>query len=223
MKSGHHATAANLDNTLCKLYGALGLSLNINIARDMIATAVYNGPHVGSMRLTYAYLLMRNARQKISGALAYRLFPNPPMSAAYCNLELFMDSLNAALFFDVLDKKSEYLSFKQNMKEIRETMWYVAPYSIYMFGKTTPDPTYAKAQAATLAAYASAIGDALPNTSLTMSPALMKLANEANRNSISSALYVRAYSGAFVRYFRQSIETSLMKKFGGTAPRQLPY
>lgn len=212
--SGHHATAANMDNKLAKILGAIGQPVSLEQARSMLSTAVYNGPHVASMILLIAYLLNRANKEKVSNAIALRLRPNPPLSAAYVNLEIFADALNAARFFEVLGRQDEYNSFKENMKEIRRTMWYVAPYSMYLYGKSAPDPSYHKTEAAKLASYASALRTALPNSTLLMSPALEKLAEESNRNAISSALYVEAYVVAFRRLFRVSIEQQMAKSFG---------
>jgi hypothetical protein len=214
MKSGHHATAHNLPNTLQKVLGAIGITVQLDVVRNMIPTAVYHGPHVASMRLLHAYLMYKNKVDKVTNAIAYRLHPNPPGAAAYCNLELFIDSLNNARFFEVLGKEQEYRTFKEAMKQIKDSMWYVAPYSYYLFGKSSPDPLALKAEAAKLASYAAALSVALPNSSLIPSPALKKLAESEAKNSISAQLYVQAYASGFARFFRHTIEGSIAKKFG---------
>jgi hypothetical protein len=212
--SGHHGSAANLDNKLMRVIGALGNPISLEVSRAMLSTAVYNGPHVASVRLLIGYLLHRSSTEKVTNAIALRLRPNPPLSAAYLNLEIFVDALHSARFFEVLGKVDEYRSFKDHVKEIRATMWYVAPYSYYLYGKTAPDPLYQKGEAAKMASYAAALTTALPTTTLALSPALLKLAEESNRNAISSVLYVEAYVTAFRRFFRVSIEQNMAKTFG---------
>jgi hypothetical protein len=214
LKSGHHATAANLDNTVMRVLGALGININLDMARNLIPTAVYNGPHVGSMRLQYAYLLYKNATEKVTNAIAYRLHPNPPGAAPYCNLEIFIDALNAAKFFDFLDRNAEYNTFKSLMREIRRTMYYAAPYSNYLFGKSVEDPSNIKSEAAKMASYATAIQGVLPGTTLLLSPSLMKLAQLQGVNDISSNLLVNAYVTGFTRYFKHTIESNMARKYG---------
>jgi hypothetical protein len=214
LKSGHHATAANLDNTLMHIFGSLGITTNIDQVRNIIPFAVYNGPHVASMRLTYAYLLYKNSREKITNSVALRLFPNPPGATAYCNLEIFINALHSARFFEVLDRMDEYIAFKTQMKEIKRTMWHVAPYAMYLFNKTAVDPVSIKQEIAKMAGYATALTGAMPNTSLAMSPALSKLASENGRNTFSAGLLVNAYVAGFTRFFRHSIEARMAKVYG---------
>jgi hypothetical protein len=214
LKSGHHATAANLDNTLMKILGSLGIQTSLDSCRSLIPCGVYNGPHVASMRMLYAYLLYKNATEKVTNSVAYRLHPNPPGAAAYCNLEIFIDSLNMARFFDILDRQQDYVNFKSYMREIRRSMHYVAPYSFYLYGKTAPDPLALKAEAGKMAAYATALKTVLPGTTLAMSPALAKLADQQGKNDISANLLVTAYVTGFTRYFKHTIEASMAKKYG---------
>lgn len=208
-KSGHHATAANLDNTLQKLLGSISIVASREHVRSLLSSAVYNGTHPASMRLMIAYCHHRVVTMKLSGAIAYRLVAQPPLAVAYHNLEIFMDALSASDFFKVLDRVHEYSSFKDHMKTIRSTMWYVAPYSLYLYNKTAPDPSYAKQEAAKLASYAAAINTALPNTTLVFSPALRKLASQAAVNSISATLLVEGYVDAFRRFFKQTVTRTL--------------
>lgn len=214
LKSGHHASAANLDNTTMRMLQAVNIPCTLDTARSMLPCGVYAGPHASSMRLLIGYLLHRNVTQKVSNAIAYRLAPNPPNAAGYCNLELFIEALNAAGFFYALDRLQEYNEFKRNMREIRSSMWYVAPYSHYLYNKTSPDPLDVKASVGKLAAYAAGIGHALPNSSLNISPSLKKLADAQKVNSIAGPLVVQAYSAAFTRWARMTIETALKKKYG---------
>lgn len=216
LKSGHHASAANLDNTLVKVMSAMGSPISLEVARNWIPCAVYFGPHVASVRMLYAYLLFRSKSTPVSNAIALRMAPNPPLASGYCNLEIFIDALHSAGFFDALGTADEYRHFKDNMKEIRSSMHYVAPYAFYLYGKSAPDPLFIKQEAGKLAAYASALKDALPGTSLIMSPALMKLAGESSRNSISATLHVQGFASAFQRFFRITVEQSLAKRLGVT-------
>lgn len=212
LKSGHHASAANLDNTLEKMLGAVSISVGREQSRNLLSTAVYNGTHPASMRLLVAYCMHRIQSKKLSAAISYRLSTAPPMAMGYHNLELFMDALNASEFFDTLNRTHEYRAFKEHMVTIRRTMWYVAPYSLYLYGKTMPDPTYAKQEAAKYAAYAAAITQALPDTTLVFSPALRKMAQQAAVNSISAQLVVQAYVEAFRRFFRLMITSDMAEK-----------
>jgi hypothetical protein len=212
--SGHHASAANLDNKLAKILGALGEQTTLEAVRNLIPTAVYHGPHPASMRLLLAYLFTRAKTEKITNAIALRLRPNPPLSAAFVNLEIYCDALNAARFFEVFGKQDEYRTFKTNMAEIRRTMWYVAPYSKYLYNKSVEDPQFEKAEAGKLAAYAAALRVALPTSSLAMSPALDKLATESNRNALAATLYVESYVLAFRRFFRFTVEQNMSRAFG---------
>jgi hypothetical protein len=214
LKSGHHASAANLDNTIMKMMQAVNIPCTLDAARQMIATGVYAGTHAASMRLLIGYLLHRNVTQKVTNAVAYRLAPNPPNAAGYCNLELFIEALNAAGFFYALDRVQEYNEFKRNMREIRATMWYVAPYSMYLYNRNVQDPLDIKASVAKLASYAAGISHALPSSSLNISPSLKKLADAQKVNSIAGPLFVQAYSAAFTRWARMTIESALKKKYG---------
>jgi hypothetical protein len=164
--------------------------------------------------MLYAFCLWRGIQEQINNAIAIRLRPNPPLSTGLCNLEIFMDALYAARFFEVMDRGFEYTSFKMHMKAIHETKWYVAPYANYFFGKTMPDPIYAKSEATKYAAYAAALDAALPNSTLKLAPSLAKLASNANQNAISATLYVEAYTAGFRRFFRTVIESVMSKKFG---------
>jgi hypothetical protein len=221
LKSGHHATAANLDNTLQKMLSAVNIPTSLEGARAMIPCMVYNGPHVASMRLLYAFLLKRNTDEKITNSISYRLSPNPPLSAAYCNLEIFIEALAAAGFFEALGRNAELASFRANMEEIKATMYFCSPYAHYLYGRDIPDPQHLKSEVAKLAAYASALGTALPNSSLVLSPSLKKLAEENARNSISATLYVSSFAAAFTHWCRGTIEQSLKKKLGRRPTQQL--
>jgi hypothetical protein len=187
----------------------------------MLSTAVYNGPHAASTRVMLGFLMYRNTEEKVSNAIAIRLRPNPPLSAAYCNLEIFADALHAARFFEAIGTIQEYLSFKNHMKEIKATMFYVAPYAKYLYGKSSPDPLNAKAEAGKLGSYAVALNSALPGSTLGMSPALLKLADQQGRNSISAALYVDAYVIGFKRFFSVSVENKIKKLYGVTREQSM--
>lgn len=212
LKSGHHASAANLDNTLEKLLGAISIPTNRESSRNLLMTSVYNGTHPASMRLLMAYCLHRVQTKKLSGAISYRLATSPPLAMGFNNLEIFMDALNAAEFFAMMGRTAEYTTFKDHMRTIRSSMWYVAPYSLYLFGKTKPDPLYAKGEAAKLAAYAAAISSALPNSTLIYSPALRKMANQASVNSISAQLMIEGYVDAFRQFFKRTVARTLTEK-----------
>jgi len=209
IRSGHHATAANLDNHLCKMLAAINVQVNKEHARQLLNTSVYNGTHPASMRLMLAYCMWRGRKQKISAAISYRLHSAPPFAMAYTNLEIFMDALHAADFFFVLNRESEYRSFKEHLRTIKESMYYVAPYADYLYGKTAAEPSYERSEAAKSAAYAAALNSALPSTTLVFSPALKKLSEQASVNSIGAQLMVEGYAEAFRRYFKTTISKTL--------------
>lgn len=218
LQAGHHATAANLDLKHQKILGALGIAVSLDVARQMMAPLVYQGPHVASFRVLLAYCLWRLQREKVSNAIAVRLQPTPPLAVAYVNLEIFMDALHAARFFEALKRDHEYKEFKKSMAEIRSTMYYVAPYSFYLYGKTAPDPVFHKNNAAKLASYAAALKTALPGSTLVLSPALMKLADDQARNSIANQMLVEAYVAGFRRFFRVLVQNEMTKSFNIRVP-----
>lgn len=219
LKSGHHATATGLTNQMTRILNALGISTATLEPEMLIRASVYHGAHVGSMRLIICFLREMARSEALSGAIGYRLYPVPPMFAAYCNLEVFIESLNASNFFKFMDREHEYKKFKDAMTDIRKDMHYCAPYSAYLYGEVRKDPQSAKALAAELASYASAIASIMPNSSLIASPSLHKLAEQNSQNSISAKLMVDAYVSGYRRFFRSMMMTSLQTKMiGSKAP-----
>lgn len=214
LKSGHHATAFNLPNTMSKLAGALGQALTPEEAVPWVRCAVYHGAHVGSMRLIIAHAWMAHQSGNITGAVAYRLHPTPPLFAAYINLSLFVESLAMIRFFEFMGKNDDLVRFRGAIARMKSVMHFCAPYSNYLYGSTLADPTNDKQIAAEFASLAIALNAAIPNSSLGLSPSLAKLAANAANVNVGAHLQVEAFIVAY-RRFHVHLVTSQLRTIAG--------
>jgi hypothetical protein len=221
LKSGHHATALNIDKWLEKILGSLGIQADASKCQRLINSSVYWGTHPANMLYLVTFMYHRAKQEKITGALAYRMRPVPPTFAAYCNLELYIDALNATGFFDLMDIKNKYVEFKVNLKIIKTNMHLSSPYAHYLYGETRDDPSSSKSAVAAFGAYAVAIDAVLPNGTLNLSPALRKLAENEGKNSINAKIQVDAFVKAYRRFYSQIVEGNLTKTLGRAPARAL--
>jgi hypothetical protein len=217
LKSGHHATMFGIVGTLQKMCRAINVQHDNTRIASLIKSCVYWGSHVAETRLATYFLMSRAQNEKLSRAIVSRINPAPPTYSAVCNLELFIDSLNAAGFFTFTNKTHQYDKFKIHMEKIRRVMHYASPYSMYLYGLSEPEPEIDRTEAMKFAAYASAINDVLPNSTLGLSPSLQKAAQLANVNSIEANLIVSAYANAFRRFFKAKIAGQMSRTLGNDA------
>jgi hypothetical protein len=206
LKSGHHANAFGVDNWLMKILNALNIQVDIAKSARMVNSCVYWGTHPANMLLLVNYLYLRAKNEGMTGAITYRMHPVPPMFAGICNLELFMEALNAVGFFDMMNKSSEFTEFKAHMNVLRKTMHLCAPYAHYLYGLSSQTPIESKNAAARYAAYATAIDAVLPSGTLNLSPSLRKLALESGKNAIAANLQVEAFVKGYRRFHSLLIE-----------------
>jgi hypothetical protein len=215
LKSGHHANAFGIDNWVSKIAGALGIVIDQTTAQRYVNSIVYWGAHPANMLLLVNFLNMNAKMEKISGSITYRMHPVPPMFAAYCNLEVFIDALALTGFFTYTGKQKDYDVFKANMRTIKSQMHFCAPYAYYLYGESHDDPIGAKQVVGSFAAYAMAIDTVLPRGTLNLSPALRKLADNEGRNTIAAQLQVEAFVRAYRQFHAQLITANLLKSIGG--------
>jgi len=220
-KAGHHASTFNLDNTLVKINGALGDPISLPVAQTRLKGSTYHGSHPASMRLLIAYVMHRSAEDKMSGAIMLRMFPNPPGYAAICNLEIYIDALEQTGFFKYMDRQKEYVGYKKSMEVVRGVMHFCAPYSRYLYGRVEQDPEVERNNALRLVAYAAALQNVMPGSTLRMSPALVKQAANAAANMIGAALDVEAFVSAYRRFFRQLVEGQMTRSYAAKTGQKL--
>jgi hypothetical protein len=206
LKSGHHANAFNIDRWYMRILDSLGTSIDLTRSARMVNSVVYYGSHPAYMLLLCNYLYHRSKAENMTGAITYRMFPVPPMFSGLCNLELFMDALQATGFFELMSKGDEYTEFKTHMSTIRSSMHLCAPYAHYLYGQSQDQPVESKNLAAKYASYATAIDAVLPNGTLNLSPSLRKLAENQGRNAIAANLQVEAFVKAYRQYHATLIE-----------------
>lgn len=215
LRSGHHATAYNMYNILSRIFGSLGINVNMDFIQAYLRSYVYHGGHVGSTRVQILQSWAKASTNEFIGSIAYRLHPAPPMFATYTNLELYVDQLATIGFFEYMNKTSEYEAFKSAMASIKKKMHFAAPYSEYLYGQSVADPVAEKSIAIRVAAYATAIAAVMPNSTLLDSPALQKLVAQTSDNTISANLLIEAYVTAYRSFHRRIVERRLESKVSG--------
>jgi len=205
LKSGHHATSANIVNMATKVYGALGYSFTPEIVRQRIRASLYHGGHPGSIRMQLLYIHYRNRTEPLSNAILLRLNTNPPLSMPFLNLALYIEGLAKVQFFRNFGP-ALFLNinqFRDNIGTVQKLKHYAAPYANYLYGKTATIPSIVIEQILLFAPLARALTILLPNSSLNMSASLRKLILQAASIDIGSDITVQAY----ITTYRTNIRT----------------
>jgi hypothetical protein len=206
MKSGHHATTANLDNTLSKLCASIGLTVTRQEAQKYIVPVIYYASHPADVRLTLYVLKLWGLRGKMTSSVLLRLNPAPPGCASFYNVEIFADTLNRSKFFDVTKRLESYNLFKKGMHQLREIAPFAAPYAHYLYGVTKNIPATLREQVSTMFPYVEGYKNIAPNSSLNLSPALLKAGAASANIDFISPLIVEGYFAGLRRVSRTKVE-----------------
>jgi hypothetical protein len=218
MESGHHANAFNISKKAARISSALGMPRDAAFWEANKDSMIYHGTHPADLRLVLASYRLRAASGNLTFAIARRLTRPAPGTAAYINLSHYIEALAATPFFAATDRERELTIFRQSIARIKSKNWAKAPYSAYLYGESIPlDPGDDQVMSHH-AAYAAAIKDVMPDSTIGMSPALSKLAENAAVNSVTAKLHV----GAFVKAYKEFLERIVRRRLAGdTGVRQL--
>jgi len=211
LKSGHHASSANIVNMATKVYGALGYNYNSEEVRQRIRCSIYHGSHVGSMRMQLLYVYLRHQTNPLSNAIVLRLNTNPPLSMPFLNLSLYIEGLAKVQFFRFFGAQLylNIMEFRENIDTINKIKHFAAPYANYLYGKTVTIPASIVEQLNRFAPLARALAILLPTSSLNMSASLRKMIVQASSIDINSDITVQAYITAYRSNIRQITAASL--------------
>eukprot|EP01111_Echinosteliopsis_oligospora_P005422 TRINITY_DN1873_c0_g1_i2.p1 TRINITY_DN1873_c0_g1~~TRINITY_DN1873_c0_g1_i2.p1 ORF type:complete len:670 (+),score=60.46 TRINITY_DN1873_c0_g1_i2:183-2192(+) len=209
LESGHHATAAHMAVRLIRMMSAVGVNMTLEESAKALRSITYHGSHPASMRFLYCYLLHRSSSDGITKAISQRISRPPPTFAAAMNLEIFLDSLHYADFFKFFRMEKKYHEFKDAARQIKQVMDLASPYAHYLYGESRQIDERLMQKALELAAYAVAVKSAMPESTLAISPALMKAAKNASVNSLVAFFQVDAFSTAYRQYLRVDITRRL--------------
>jgi hypothetical protein len=215
LESGHHATAARVPEKAARIANALGVMKDERRSQqfwnDNQWSMVYHGSHCFDRVLVLSVYKSRAARGLLSYAISRRLVKPAPGTAAYYALSIFVEAMAETPFFKFMDATAELESFRSLMRKIKADNWAKAPYSHYLYGHSVPDDPEAGNTVTRMAAYASAIKDVMPSSTLHMSPSLTRLATSAASNSVAAGLQV----GAFVKAYKGVLERTVRARMLG--------
>jgi uncharacterized protein YejL (UPF0352 family) len=214
MKSGHHSTAARLDNTLAKML----LSMRDESQLDggempgFLGLAVHYGTHTFDMRLIFALFRHLNCYGLVNGAIGKRLAPEGPGNVAVVIGFKALTELNEAGFFRAVGRMSDYEDAKNAYELWAPTRWMELPYAAYMFGSSRAPDERTKQVITGLFPLLSTMKEVMPDSTYLGSIALNKEVTSASVNSIVAGLEVRAFARAFSQYLESSVTRALTRR-----------
>jgi len=213
LKSGHHATASNLTNTIKKLL----VSMNSNLPSDdatidkLFSYSTYHGFHAASVRLFTAQLLFESSRGNMNLAIQRRLYPAAPGSVAYVTAMIFLKSLSRAKFFTFIERDVEFSDLVSKYNVWIQKTHLAAPYAMYMYNKNAVEDLLFKSEFNEWMPYIAAMPSIMPTSSLRMSVALQRESDRSASNDIIGPIIAQAFgtgiASAATRSIRDSIDT----------------
>jgi hypothetical protein len=220
MKSGHHASANNVGHTLVKLTEAIDQHLDAADLPERLAYGTYYGTKPADQRAVALFLRTKYSRNDLSFAVGRRITPNGPGTVAMFLLNMVMDQLDHINFFEFLDRKDQYTHFKGVFNQYKRTAFREVPYAEFFYGRGKAESVEMKQSVAPMYAYASAIGLAMPHSTIGDSVALRREATASASNSITARLEVESFVRAYRTFLRGMIRKKLEIRAGikgGTA------
>jgi len=220
LKSGHHITAANLQNTVVKMLGAMSDSLvtDPSHVQKMMVFAGYYGSHCGSIRLMVSRAYDQAQGGALSFALSRRLYPVPPGAVSTVTAMIFLSALDRANFFRMINRQHEYISLVNTYRTWVTNMHLRSACSLYMYGRSMPEDQNMTAKMNSFLPYAHAIRDVMPHSSLAQSVALKRDAKAAADNDIIGVTITSAFGAAIgataTRSFRSVMEATNALRIG---------
>jgi hypothetical protein len=209
MKSGHHATANNLGHTMKKVMEAIGQEVEVSDLSERLAYGTYFGSKTADQRAVAIFLRTKYSNNELSFAIGRRITPQGPGTVAMYLLNLVMEQLNNVKFFEFMKREDSYTQFKGLYASYAKQAFLEAPYAAYMYGQSKAESVELKQSVAPMFAYASAIGSAMPRSTIADSVALNRDANAASNNSITARLEVQAFVKAYRQFLRSLVRQRL--------------
>ena len=221
MKSGHHATANNVANTLSKLCDAIGQENDASDLPERLAYGTYFGTKPADQRAVALFLRAKYARNELSFAIGRRITPHGPGTVSMFLLDMVMDQLHDVNFFKYLDRMEQYTHFKGVFTQYAKTAHLEVPYARFFYGGAKSESVSMKQSVAPMFAYAAAIGIAMPTSTIGNSVALAREAAASNSNSMTAKLEVESFVKAYRNFLRAVIRKRLEEKSGIKVGTQL--
>jgi len=211
MKSGHHASANNIGNTLVRLMEAVDIPYDISDLPERLAFGTYYGTKPADQRAVAVFLRYKYAQNELSFAIGRRLNPNGPGTVSMHLLSMVMEQLHHAKFFKFLEREEQYNHFMAVYNQYKLNAHLEVPYAQFFYGESKAESVLAKQSVSPMYAYAAALGSAMPNSTFAGSVALNRDASAAANNTITAVLEVKSFVVTYQGYLKTIVKQQLVK------------
>lgn len=214
LKSGHHSTAAHLDNTAARMLMALRDDSMIDVTElpGFLGLAVHYGTHPLDMRLLVTLLRHLNCYGMVNGAIGKRLAPEGPGNVAIVLGYRALTELKTAGFFQAVGRTLEMEQADAAFAEWSTTRWMETPYAMYLYGQSRAPDEVLRRRILDLFPLLDSLKDIMPNSTYHLSVALTKEVRSGAVNSIVAGLQVRAFARAFSQYLEGTVTRALTRR-----------
>jgi len=129
-------------------------------------------------------------------------------------LNLVVEQLQNVHFFEYMGRVELYQQFKGLYASYAKTSFLEVPYAHYFYGDGRAESVALKQAVGPMFAYASAIGSAMPGSTIGDSVALKREAAAQANNSITARIEVESFVKAYRTFLRSMVRNMLATKAG---------